>query len=282
MEAARIWFITGCATGFGRALAAAALARGDKVAVTDRDRAAVAEWEERYPDTALALQLDVTRQDEIMAALDTAFERFGRIDLLVNNAGYGLQGATEEASEAEIRRLFDINLFGMIAIIRAALPRLRAQGAARIFNFASVGGRVSGPLLALYAASKFAVEGLSLGLAQELADFGITVTAIEPGAFATRFGASAAAPAHQIDAYAPLRDGMAAMLDQLPQGEPETLAEAVLTLADTEQPPLQFIGGGDAYAMIEQELERQQTEMRVWRPLSEAANSRAQRRTSAG
>lgn len=277
----RVWFITGCASGFGRALAGAALARGDQVAVTDRDRRSVAEWDASHPGHALALQLDVTRPDEISASLDAAFARFGRIDVLVNNAGYGLQSAVEEAGEAEVRRLFEVNLFGMVNVIRAALPRLREQKSGWIVNFASVGGRVSGPLLALYSASKFAVEGLSLGLAEELRPFGIRVTSVEPGAFATRFGVSAAMPEQPLEAYAAVRAGMAEMLAELPQGEPETLADALIELADVEEPPLQFIGGGDAYRMIEQELARQQAEMQRWRGLSEAANSRARVRTAA-
>ncbi|MCW3838314.1 SDR family NAD(P)-dependent oxidoreductase [Sphingomonas canadensis] len=272
-EDAKTWFITGCATGFGRALAMLALERGDRVAVTDRDRAAVAEWEERYPGTALALQLDVTRPDEVAAAADAAFARFGRIDLLVNNAGYGLQAAVEEAGEDQIRRLFEVNLFGMIDVIRAFVPRLRDQGGGHVINFSSVGGRVTAPLLALYAASKFAVEGLTLGLSHELAGFGIKVTAVEPGAFATRFGTSAAMAGQQHPAYASIRQGMEAMIKHLPQGEPETLAAAILELADAPEPPVQFIGGGDAYVMIEAELERQQAEMRKWKALSEAANS---------
>jgi len=271
----RIWFITGCATGFGRALAEAALARGDAVAATDRSGDAVADLGARHPGRALALGLDVTRPEQVRAALDAAYERFGRIDILVNNAGYGVQAAVEEADESAVRAMFEVNFFGMVDIIRAALPRLRAQGHGHIVNFASVGGRVAGPLVALYSASKFAVEGLCEGLAAEVAPFGIKVTAVEPGAFATRFGATAVPPAVPVEAYRPLHDGMRAMLADLPQGDPADLAAAILEMVDAPEPPLRFVGGADAYAMIADALERQRGEMEAWRDLSSRANRAA-------
>jgi len=271
----KTWLITGCATGFGRALAEAALARGDRVAATDRSADAVADLAQRYPETSLALGLDVTRPDQVRAALDAAFARFGRLDVLVNNAGYGVQSAVEETDEATMRAMFEVNLFGMVDIIRAALPRLRAQGSGHIVNFASVGGRVSGPLVALYSASKFAVEGLSEGLAAEVAPFGIRVTAVEPGAFATRFGATAVPPRDPVAAYAPIHESMRALLADLPQGDPADLAAAILELVDMPEPPLRFVGGADAYAMIAQALARQQAEMEAWRDLSNRANRAA-------
>lgn len=268
----KTWLITGCATGFGRALAEAALARGDSVVATDRSADAVTDLGTRYPDTALTLGLDVTRPDQVRAALEAGFARFGRIDILVNNAGYGIQAAVEETDEAAMRAMFEVNLFGMIDIIRAALPRLRAQGSGHIVNFASVGGRVSGPLVALYSASKFAVEGLSEGLAAEVAEFGIKVTVVEPGAFATCFGATAVPPHDPVTVYAPLHDSMRKLLVDLPQGDPADLAAAIIEMVDLPEPPLRFVGGADAYAMIEQALERQRMEMEAWRDLSSRAN----------
>lgn len=268
----KAWFITGCATGFGRALAEAALARGAQVAVTDRSREAVADLGERYPDTALALGLDVTKPDQVRGALDAAFDRFGRLDVLVNNAGYAVQAAVEEADMPAVRAMFEVNFFGMVDIIQAALPRLRAQGGGHIINFASVGGRVSGPLVALYCASKYAVEGLCEGLALEVAGFGIKVTAVEPGAFATRFGATAVPPKNPVAAYEPLHEQTRAMVSGLAQGNPADLAAAILELADAQNPPLRFVGGCDAYAMIEQSLKTQAAEMEAWRDLSNRAN----------
>lgn len=269
----KVWFITGCATGFGRALAEAALVRGDKIAVTDRSFDAVADLGAQYPDSALALGLDVTRPDQVRAALHAAFEHFGRIDLLVNNAGFAVQAAVEEADMDRVRAMFDVNLYGTIDVIRAALPRLRAQGSGHIINFASVGGRVSGPFMALYCASKFAVEGLSEGLAAEVAQFGIKVSVVEPGAFATKFGASALPPEHPMAEYDAMREGMQAMIANLAQGRPADLAGALLELADAPNPPRQFIGGADAYVMIEASLKAQLAEMEEWRDLSDRANT---------
>lgn len=268
----KVWFITGCASGFGRALAEAALARGDSVAASDRNLASVADLAQSYPATALPLGLDVTRPGEVRTGIDAAFDRFGRIDVLVNNAGFAIQAAVEESEVAAIRAMFEVNFFGILEVIRTALPRLRAQGHGHIINFASVGGRVSGPLMALYCASKFAVEGLSEGLAAEVASFGIRVTVVEPGAFATHFGTSAVMPEQAMAEYEPLRAGMHKLLAQLPQGNPADLASALLELSDASDPPRQFIGGADAYGMIEQSLASQKSEMEAWRELSSRAN----------
>lgn len=271
----KTWLITGCATGFGRALAEQALARGDRVAVTDRQREAVTGLARNYAERALALGIDVTEPEQIRAGLDAAFARFGRIDVLVNNAGYGLLGTVEEASDAQIRHMFEVNFFGMLEVIRTALPRLRAQRAGHIINFSSMGGRVSAPLVALYCASKFAVEGLSEGLAQELSPFGIKVTAVEPGSFATRFGASTVTPEKTLDAYRPVRDAMQAHIASLRMGDPADLAAAVIKVADSPEPPLRFAGGADAYAMIETALAAQLEEMKRWREVSASANKAA-------
>ena len=271
----KTWFITGCATGFGRSLAEGALARGDNVAVTDRDASAVADLGAQYPDTALALGVDVTKSDQIEAAIKAAFDRFGRIDVLVNNAGWAVQAAVEEADIGRVRAMFDVNFFGMLDVVRAALPGLRAQKSGHIMNFASVGGRVSGPLMALYCASKYAVEGLSDGLAAELAAYNIKVTSIEPGAFATRFGASAMMPENPMAEYEPLREGMRNLIGNLPMGKPEELAEALLELADQTEAPLKFPGGIDAWRMIEGNLKAQLDEMEKWRELSSKANQTA-------
>jgi NAD(P)-dependent dehydrogenase (short-subunit alcohol dehydrogenase family) len=271
----KVWLITGCASGFGRALAEMALARGDKVAASDRSIDTVRDLASQYPDSALALGIDVTKPAEVKAGVDAAFAHFGRVDVLVNNAGYGVQAAVEEVDMAQVRAMFEVNLFGMIEVLRAALPHLRAQGSGHIMNFASVGGRVAGPLMALYSASKFAVEGLSEGLAAEVADFGIKVTVIEPGAFATKFGVSAVMPSNPMEAYEPIRSKMAEVIKGLAQGIAGDLAGAMLELADSPNPPRQFIGGSDAYAMIEGSLKAQQEEMEAWRDLSTRANTAA-------
>lgn len=271
----KVWFVTGCASGFGRALAEMALARGDKVAVTDINIESVADFPARYPETALPLGVDVTNPAQVQAGVQAAFDRFGRIDMLVNNAGYGVQAAVEEADMDRVRAMFEVNLFGTIEVIRAALPGLRAQGSGHIVNFASVAGRVAGPLMALYSASKHAIEGLSEGLAAEIAPFGIKLTVIEPGAFATKFGASAVLPSNPMAEYQPLRDTMHELIGNLPQGKAEDLAGAILELSDASDPPRRFVGGSDAYAMIEATLKAQQEEMETWRDLSARANTAA-------
>lgn len=271
----KTWFITGCGTGIGRALAEAALGNGDQVTVTDRNFDLISELASQYPATALAIGIDVTKPDQVKAGMAQAMEHFGRLDVLVNNAGYAVQSAVEETDMASVRAMFEVNFFGMLDVVTAALPYLRSQGHGHIINFSSIGGRVSGPLVALYGASKFAVEGMSEGLAHEVASFGIKVTAVEPGAFATEFGASVVVPNNRMEAYAPLRDGMQELLAGLPQGDPADLAAAIVKMVYSPNPPQQFIGGADAYAMVAQSLERQRIEMEEWRALSAQANGAA-------
>ncbi|MBL8552555.1 MAG: SDR family NAD(P)-dependent oxidoreductase [Hyphomonadaceae bacterium] len=270
-DAAKTWLITGCTSGFGRALAERALARGDRVAVTALDETTVADFSARYPERALILKLDVTKPDEVRAGLDRAFAAFGRLDVLVNNAGFAIQTSIEDADDALVRRMFEVNTFGAIDVTRAALPRMRAQGAGHIVNFSSVGGRTSGPLVSLYCASKFAVEGFSLGLAAEVAPFGLKVTVIEPGAYATNFGASVIRPAPS-EAYRPAAEAMKAMLGTLKEHDPAWAARVIAEVVDAPNPPLQMIIGEDAYVIIEDFNARQRREMEEWRALSCAAS----------
>ncbi len=184
----RVWLISGCSTGFGRALAQAALERGDRVVATARRRAALAELAAAFGERVLTLELDVTRADQVRAVVEEARRRFGRIDVLVNNAGYGMQGSLEDVSDRDTRALFETNVFGVLSLTRAALPLMRAQRSGHIVNMSSVGGRTSAPLIGLYSATKFAIEGLSVALAGELAPHGIRVTVIEPGPGSTPSG----------------------------------------------------------------------------------------------
>ena len=182
---ARSWLITGCSTGFGRSLAEAVLARGDNAVVTARKPATLANLVERYPATARAIELDVTRCSDAVAAVALAEEAFGRLDVLVNAAGYALLGAIEEAAPEEYRALFETNVFGVIETTRAALPALRRRRGSRIVNFSSVGGLVATAGFGIYNATKFAVDGLSEALALEVAPLGISVIIVQPGAFRT-------------------------------------------------------------------------------------------------
>lgn len=266
------WLITGCSSGFGRGLAQQALARGDRVALTARDPAKLRDLAGQYGDAALALELDVTKPQTVRAALAATLDRFGRLDILVNNAGFGMQAAAEEASDAQTRAMFDVNFFGPLDVIRAALPALRAQGHGHIINISSVGGRTSAPLIGLYSASKFALEGLSMGLAMELAPFGLKVTSIEPGAFATGFAGAVQSADGRLDAYRDMHAQLEDVLSGLHFADPAGCVAAILAIAGTPEPPVQFIAGGHAVGIVEAVMAGQKAEIDKWRTVSEAAD----------
>jgi len=267
----KTWFVTGCTSGFGRALAEHVLARGDRIAATALSAETIADFAPRFGTAVLPLEVDVTRPRQVREALDQAFARFGHLDVLVNNAGFGVQAAIEDASDALVRQMFEVNTFGTLDVIRAALPRLRAQGHGHIINFSSVGGRISGPLVALYCASKFAVEGLSVGLAAEVAPFGLKVTVVEPGAYATGFSAAVVRPEPSTP-YRTASEEMKAALSNLPMNDPAHAARVIAQIAYSDHPPLQMILGEDAYGLIEDFAVRQRREMQEWRSLSIAAS----------
>jgi NAD(P)-dependent dehydrogenase (short-subunit alcohol dehydrogenase family) len=198
----RVWLITGSSTGFGRALAEAVLVQGDRVIVSARNPDKIQDLEQQYPQAAKAVRLDVTDPSTIQTAVQIGLETFGRIDVLVNNAGYGLMGAIEEVSDEQIRDQFETNFFGLLNVTRAVLPTLKQQHAGHILNISSIAGRLTSPMLGLYHASKFAVEGLSETLAQEMEPFGIHVTIIEPSGFGTDFASRSLAKAAPKPDYA--------------------------------------------------------------------------------
>lgn len=272
--AGRVWLITGCSSGFGRLLAQQVLERGERVVATARDQASLTPWIGKHGKRALPLKLDVTEPGQVRAALDQAFGTFGRIDVLVNNAGFGLQSSVEEASDAQIRAMFEVNFFGALDLIRAALPRLREQRGAHIINISSVAGRLSAPLIALYSAGKFALEGLSLGLTAELAPFGIKVTTIEPGGFDTGFAAAVQAPARRLPAYDALHAFTEQILSDMVFADPVGCVEAILAVADAPAPPRQIVVGGEAFDMVEQSVALQAKELAEWRATSIAADRR--------
>src|SRR6201989_2653720 len=202
MAAEKTWFITGTSRGFGREWAKAALERGDRVAATARDPSTLDDLAAEHGDALLALALDVTDRDADFAAVRRAHEHFGRLDIVVNNAGYGQFGMVEELSEADARDQIETNLFGALWVTQAALPFLRAQGSGHIIQVSSIGGISACSNVGIYNASKWGLEGFSQALAQEVADFGIHVTLIEPGGFSTDWGGSSARHAEPLDAYA--------------------------------------------------------------------------------
>jgi NAD(P)-dependent dehydrogenase (short-subunit alcohol dehydrogenase family) len=235
----KTWFITGASRGFGRIWAEAALKRGDRVAATARKLADVADLASRFGDAVLPLALNVTNPTQVHQAVERAYAHFGRLDVLVNNAGVSLLAATEEATDEQIRDLFDTNYIGMVRVLRAALPLLRKQGSGHILGVSSGLGITSLPLIGFYCATKWAVEAMHEALAHEVRAFGIKVTLVEPGAFATDFGKSARV-ADVLEPYADFRAQVMARLANLERGDPHATADAVLKLVDTENPPLRL------------------------------------------
>ena len=241
----KVWFITGTSKGFGRIWAEAALARGDRVAATARNVATLALLVERYGEAVAALPLDVTHRAAVQTAVSQAHERFGRLDVVVNNAGYGLFGAVEEVSEAEARAQMETNVFGALWVTQAVLPILRAQGSGHIVQVSSIAGVTALPNLGLYHASKWALEGFSQSLAREVAGFGIKVTLIEPGGFATDWRGSSAKRAEPNPAYDAARAQNEALRARNTPGDPEATASAILKVVDAAEPPLRvFFGSG--------------------------------------
>lgn len=235
----KTWFITGASRGFGRIWAEAALQRGDRVTATARKLADVADLTERFGDSVLPLALDVTNSDQVRQAVEQAYAHFGRLDVLVNNAGVSLFAATEEASDEQIRNLFDVNYLGMMRVLRAAVPLLRQQGSGHILGVSSGLGITSMPLIGYYCATKWAVEAQHEALLQEVKPFGIRVTLVEPGAYATDFGkGSQIADAQQP--YAEFRKQFLTQLAGMERGDPRATAEAILKLVDSNDPPLRL------------------------------------------
>ncbi|MER6387288.1 SDR family oxidoreductase [Streptomyces sp. NPDC001523] len=252
----RRWLVTGCSSGLGRALATAAAQAGDQVAVTARKLASLEDLVRAWPGhiTPIALELRDARQCE--EAVRTAADRMGGIDVLVNNAGSGLFGTVEEVSDAELRDQIETLLVGPWRLTRLVLPLMRAQGGGHIVNISSLGGRMAFPGLASYVAGKHALEGMCQALAAEVAPFGVRVTAVEPGVFATRYGSSLAEAAHRLPDYAEatgeMLGGFRAMEDNAEYGRPEDFADRVLAVVASDAPtPLRVPVGEDAYAYLE-------------------------------
>lgn len=247
----KVWFITGASRGLGRIWAEAALSRGDKVAATARTPENIAELKERFGDAVLPLALDVTDSQQVEQVVQQAHAHFGRLDVVLNNAGYTLVGTTEEADESDIRELFDTNYFGTLRVIQAALPLLRLQGSGHILGVSSAMGIVAAPLIGFYCASKWAVEALHDSLAQEVKSFGIKVTLLEPGAFATDFGSPLSMKTSQgLEVYAELRNRVSLRLSTEERGDPNATADAILRIIDAEEPPLRFAVGAGVLPLV--------------------------------
>jgi len=264
----KVWFITGTSKGFGRVWAEAALARGDQVAATARDIKSLAPLVQRFGDQVAALALDVTDKGAVHAAIAAANARFGRLDVIVNNAGYGLFGAIEEISEAQARAQIETNLFGALWVTQAALPIMRAQGSGHIIQVSSIGGVNAFPTVGLYHASKWALEGFSQSLAAEVAPFGIKVTLIEPGGFATDWGGASAQRAQQLSAYDDARAKIAAVRSRNVPGDPDATGPAILKVVDAPEPPLRIFFGSSGLPMTRAEYARRIEMWEKWNGVS--------------
>jgi NAD(P)-dependent dehydrogenase (short-subunit alcohol dehydrogenase family) len=274
----KTWFITGTSRGFGREWAIAALDRGDKVAATARDTATLGDLAAKYGDAILPIKLDVTDREADFAAVRQAHEHFGRLDIVVNNAGYGHFGLVEEISEAEIRAQLETNVLGALWVTQAALPYLRAQGSGHILQVSSIGGISAFMNTGAYHASKWALEGLSQSLSQEVADFGVKVTLIEPAGYSTDWAGSSAKHSAELPAYAPVREKAAAARKArfTAPGEPSATREAILTLVDTENPPLRLFLGEAPLGIATADYESRLASWREWQPVAAAAQGKPQ------
>ncbi|MEE2673385.1 MAG: oxidoreductase [Myxococcota bacterium] len=275
-EAGSVWLITGCSTGFGREIALAALAKGHRVAVTARNPSAVADIVEPNAERAIGLELDVTDRGQIDAAVAATLERFGAIDVLVNNAGYGYMAAVEEGEDDEVRRLFDTNYFGVVHLIQAALPGMRERRSGHIVNISSMTGLVTNPPNVYYSSTKYALEALSEGLSKEVEPFGIRVTAIEPGGFRTDWGSrSMRETTKPIAAYdetvGARREMIKAVADKLP-GDPRRVADAVLMVTELDDPPLHLLLGQDVLQAFRQKLADLTASIEQWESVTKDVN----------
>jgi NAD(P)-dependent dehydrogenase (short-subunit alcohol dehydrogenase family) len=275
----KTWFITGASRGFGLRIARLALARGDNVVATARQPQAVLSALENHPQL-LALPLDVTDENAAVEAASRAVARFGRIDVLVNNAGYGLLGAVEEATGDEVRRLYETNVFGLLNVTRAVLPVMRRQRSGHVINMSSVGGYMAYHGWGVYGSTKFAVEGITEALAQELKPLGINATVVEPGFFRTDFlDASSLATTREIADYRETVGAMrqfAAGANHQQPGDPHKLACAMLLLADAANPPTRLALGSDTVARIQAKNALVERELNDWLSVSLSTDHAAQ------
>jgi NADP-dependent 3-hydroxy acid dehydrogenase YdfG len=268
----KIWFITGTSRGFGRVWTEAALERGDKVAATARSLESIADLKEKYGENVLTLELDVTKSDQVKRALTQAFDHFGNVDIVFNNAGYSLVGTIEEASPDDIRALYETNILGAVSVIQAALPLLRKQGYGHILGTSSNLGHVTMPVIGYYCSSKWAFEAIHESLAAEVKAFGIKVTIIEPGAYATEFGSPESLKfASGLDMYADFKTQFFEGLKNLERGNPNATPEALFQIVDAENPPLRFFLGSHNLPWVRKAYQERLVTWEAWEPVSVSA-----------
>ncbi|MFP9098076.1 SDR family NAD(P)-dependent oxidoreductase [Flavobacterium sp. RHBU_24] len=268
----KVWFITGASRGFGRVWAEAALKRGDKVAATARKVESIAVLNEQYGDNVLTLELDVTNSAQAKEAVEKAYAHFGKLDIVLNNAGYSLVATIEEASADEVKAMYDTNIFGTVAVIQAALPLLREQGYGHILGTSSNLGHVTLPVIGYYASSKWAFEAIHESLALEVKDFNIKVTIIEPGAYATEFGSQESLKfSAGMDIYTDFKNNFFQQLQTLERGNPDATPNGLFAAVDAENPPLRLSLGSHNLAWVRGEYAKRMAEWEDWEDVAIAA-----------
>lgn len=274
----KVWFITGSSRGLGKELVKAVLESGDLVVATSRKKEDLKVFVETYPNQVLTLQLDVMVKPQIEDAVSKAIEKFGRIDVLVNNAGFGIIGASEAFTDEQMRSQLETNLYAPIEITRLVLPYMRKQGSGRILNISSVGGRVGNPGLTIYQAAKFGLSGYSESLSREVTPLGIFVTSVEPGAMATDWGTSSMTFAEDIEGYENTVGLMKTILKQVAPGnasyggDPIKVSQLLIKLAESANPPVHMVVGKDAYRIVEEEEHKRLEEMKKWKADGDATD----------
>ncbi|MGN7990129.1 SDR family NAD(P)-dependent oxidoreductase [Pedobacter sp. 22226] len=268
----KVWFITGTSRGFGRVWTTAALERGDKVAATARNLSSIADLQEKYKENILTLELDVTNHDQVEKAVKRAHEHFGKLDIVLNNAGYSLVGTVEEATIDQVKAMYDTNIFGAVAVIQAALPILRKQGYGHILGTSSNLGHVVLPVIGYYASSKWAFEAIHESLAEEVKPFGIKVTIIEPGAYATEFGSQESLKfADGLDIYTDFKATFFEGLQHMERGNPDATPDAIFKIVDMENPPLRLSLGSHNLAWVRKAYAERMASWEEWESVSNAA-----------
>ena len=272
----KIWFITGSARGLGRSLTEAVLKNGAKVAATARNPQQLDDLKIKYPGRILPLALDVTNAKQIREAVDAAVNEFGRIDVLVNNAGFGITGAAESYSEEQVRSQLETNLYAPILITRAVLPIMRKQRAGHILQISSIGGRIGNPGLSMYQAAKFGLGGFSEALAKEVAPLGIHVTSVEPGGFRTEWGSESMTFAPEVEGYEASVGWMIKYLRSgtfKPMGDPQKAAKVMIELVENPEPPVHLVLGSEAAGFLQQADAARKTEFEKWLPVTKSTDS---------
>jgi len=268
----KVWFITGSSRGFGRIWTEATLERGDKVVATARRLESISDLQEKYGENVLTLALDVTKPNQVKAVLEQGYQHFGRLDVILNNAGYSLVGTIEESGLDDVRALYETNIFGALSVIQAALPLLREQGGGHILGVSSSLGLESMPVIGYYCSTKWAFEAIHESLAAEVEAFGIKVTLIEPGSYATEFGSPESLKmANGLDIYTDFKGQFVQGLRNLERGNPNATPKALFKVVDAKQPPLRLFLGNQTLPSVRKAYDERLATWEAWEAVSNAA-----------